>query len=49
VLHRQMDGQMKRVNAGMEQYLCVFVNYQQTDWVQWLPLAKCAANNGTSE
>jgi transposase InsO family protein len=26
--HPQTDGQTKRMNAGMEQYLCVFVNHQ---------------------
>jgi hypothetical protein len=37
------------MNAGMEQYLRVIVNHQQDDWVQWLPLAELAANNGVSE
>jgi hypothetical protein len=37
------------MNAGMEQSLRVFVNHQQDDWVQWLPLAEFAANNGVSE
>jgi hypothetical protein len=37
------------MNAGMEQYLRVFVNHQQDNWVQWLPLAEFAANNGMSE
>jgi len=27
----------------------VFVNHEQDDWVQWLPLAEFATNNGTSE
>jgi hypothetical protein len=47
--HPQTDGQTERINAGMEQYLRVFVNHQQDDWVQWLPLAEFAANNGVSE
>jgi len=47
--HPQTDGQMEQMNAGMEQYLRVFVNYQPDDWVQWLPLAEFAANNGISE
>jgi transposase InsO family protein len=47
--HPQTDGQTERMNAGMEQYLRVFVNHQQDDWVQWLPLAEFAANNGVSE
>jgi hypothetical protein len=33
----------------MEQYHQNCVNYQQADWVQWLPLAEFAANNHTSE
>jgi len=37
------------MNAEMEQYLQVFVNHQQDDWVQWLPLAEVAANIGVSE
>jgi hypothetical protein len=48
-IYPQTDGQTERMNAGMEQYLRVFVNHQQDDWVQWLPLAECAANNGVSE
>jgi hypothetical protein len=47
--HPQTDGQTERMNAGIEQYLWVFVNPQQDDWVQWLPLAEFAANNGVSE
>jgi hypothetical protein len=47
--HPQTDGQTERMNAGMEQYLWVFVNYQQDDWVQWLLLAEFAANNGMSK
>jgi hypothetical protein len=45
----ESDGQTKLMNAGMEQYLLVFVNYQQDDCVQWLPLAEFAANNRISE
>jgi hypothetical protein len=37
------------MNASMEQYLRVFVNHQQDDWVQSRPLAEFAANNGISE
>jgi hypothetical protein len=47
--HPQTNGQMEQMNAGMEQYLRVFVTHQQDDWVQWLPLAEFAANNGLSE
>jgi len=45
----QTAGQPERMNAVMEQYLPVFVNHQQDDWVQWLPLAEFVANNGVSE
>jgi hypothetical protein len=47
--HPQTDGQTEWMNVGMEQYLRVFVNHQQDDWVRWLPLAEFAANNGVSE
>ena len=47
--HPQTDGQTEQMNASMEQYLRVFVSHQQDDWVQWLPLAEFAANNGISE
>jgi len=47
--HPQTDDQTERMNAGMEQYLRVVVNHRQDDWVQWLPLAEFAANNGMSE
>jgi len=47
--HPQTDGQTERMNASMEQYLRVFVNHQQGNWVKWLPLAEFAANNRISE
>jgi hypothetical protein len=47
--HPQTHWQTERMNTGMEQYLRVFVNHQQDDWVQWLPLAEFVANNGVSE
>jgi sensor domain CHASE-containing protein len=47
--HSQTDGQTERVNAVLEQYFQNFVNYQQDNWAQWLPLAEFAANNHTSE
>jgi hypothetical protein len=47
--HPQTDGQTERVNAVMEQYLRMHVNYLQDDWVEWLPLAEFAANNHASE
>jgi hypothetical protein len=41
----QMDGQMERMNAVMEQYLRAHVNYLQDDWAEWLLLAEFTANN----
>ena len=37
--HPQMDGQSKQSNQWLEQYLWIYGNYQQDDWVQWLPIA----------
>jgi len=36
--HPQTDDQTEQINARMEQYLRVFVNHQQDDWVQCLHL-----------
>ena len=33
----------------MEEYLHLYVNHHQDDWVDWLPLCNFAANNATSE
>ena len=43
--HPQSDGQTERVNQVLEQYLRCFVNYQQDDWVDLLPLAEFTYNN----
>jgi len=43
--HSETDGQTERVNQILEQYLQVYVNYQQDDWVNLLPLAEFAYNN----
>ena len=32
----------------MERHLCTFINYQQNDWVDKLPMAEFAANNNNS-
>ena len=47
--HPETDGQTENANAGMEQYLRMYVNYQQDDWVGWLPMAEFAINNAVSE
>ncbi|SJL16078.1 uncharacterized protein ARMOST_19594 [Armillaria ostoyae] len=37
--------QTERVNQEVEKYLCIFINHQQTDWADWLPLAEFTFNN----
>ena len=43
--HPQPDGQTERTNQVLEGYLRTFVNYDQNDWYQLLPLAEHAYNN----
>jgi len=35
--HPETDGQTERVNQILEQYLHVYINYQQDNWVQSPP------------
>jgi len=44
----QTDGQTERTNQTLEGYLRNFVNYDQNDWYQLLPLAEHAYNNSTT-
>ena len=46
--HPQSDGQTERLNQTLEQYLRTFINYDQDDWVQLLPLAEYAYNNSVT-
>jgi len=46
--HPEGDGQTKRTNQTLEQYLCVYCNYQQDNWSELLPLAEFAYNNAPS-
>lgn len=43
--HPQTDGQTERVNSILEQYLRCYINYQQSDWSNYLPIAQFAYNN----
>ena len=43
--HLEGDGQTKRVNQTLEQYLHMYSNYQQDNWSSLLPLAEFAYNN----
>ena len=47
--HPETDGQTERFNAVLECYLRAYCNYQQDDWVSWLPSAEYNANNTESE
>ena len=46
--HPEGDGQTKRTNQTLEQYLYVYCNYQQDNWSKLLPLVKFAYNNALS-
>ena len=45
--HPKTDGQTERVNQILEQYLRIYGDYSQTDWVDLLPLAEFAYNSTT--
>ena len=46
--HPKGDGQTERMNQTLEQYLCVYCNYQQDNWSELLPLVEFAYNNALS-
>ena len=43
--HLQTDSQTEQTNQSLEQYLRIYCNYQQDNWVAWLPLAEFHLNN----
>ena len=43
----QTDGQTERTNQTLEQYLRLYCNYRQDNWVELLPLAEFAYNNAS--
>jgi len=45
VFHPQTDGQTKRVNQELEQYLRMFIDHRQEQWPDWLGTAEFAYNN----
>jgi transposase InsO family protein len=47
--HLETDGQTERMNSIIEQYLWAYINYQQDNWAQLLPIAEFTTNNHTSE
>ena len=38
--YSQTDGQTKRINQELDQFLHLFVNEQQDDWYDLLPITK---------
>jgi len=46
--HLEANGQAERTNQTLEQYLCVYCNYQQDNWSKLLPLVEFAYNNAPS-
>ena len=42
------NGQTECMNQTLEQYLCVYCNYQQDNWSELLPLVEFAYNNSLS-
>jgi hypothetical protein len=46
--HPITDGQTKRMNQEIENFLRIYVNYRQSDWAEWLALAEFAHNDNVS-
>ena len=42
--HPYTDGQTEKINAWVKQYLHIYINHCQTDWVNWLSIVKFAHN-----
>jgi hypothetical protein len=47
--HPETDGQTERTNRTLKQYLRIYCNYRQNNWVSLLPMAQLAHNNKLSE
>ena len=47
--HPQTDGQSERFNQWLEQYLCFWVDHQQTNWHHYLPLVEFMHNSWKNE
>ena len=41
----QTDGQTEHVNQELDQFFCLFINKQQNDWYNLLPIAEFQHNN----
>jgi hypothetical protein len=47
--HPQTNGQAEAANKAVQRYLAAFVNWQQDDWVDYLPLAEFCINDTRAE
>ena len=47
--HPQTDGQSERMNQTIEQYLRMFINETQDNWVELLPVGMTAYNNAPTD
>ncbi|KAL2004781.1 hypothetical protein VTN00DRAFT_3309 [Thermoascus crustaceus] len=47
--HPQTDGQTEWMNQTLEQYLRCYINYQQDNWVELLPMAQFTYNSAKNE
>ena len=43
--YSQTDGQTERINQELEQYLRVFIDHRQEQWLDWLGMVEFAYNN----
>jgi len=43
--HPQTDGQTERVNQELKQYLRMFIDHRQEQWLEWLGMAEFTYNN----
>ena len=43
--HQQTDGQTEKTNKELEQYLRIYINYRQSNWLEWLATTEFAFNN----
>ena len=46
--HPQTDGQTERYNTTIEQYLRLYANHLQNDWVEWLALTEFTHNQNST-
>ncbi len=46
--HLEGNGQTEWANQVLEQYLQIYMNYQQDNWTEFLPLTEFAYNNATN-